>query len=111
MDAGVGPMLFPVIEILLRRLEPLEAKPLQRRPFRVSYTALDFSFPIRMSDPARQGHCTVMPEHVAVQGIECGVVYIRGENAFAQIIEDNHASDTTEPAKGFFVQFSPGLRT
>lgn len=44
-----------------------------------------------------------MPEHVAIQGIEYGVVYVRSENAFAQIIEDNHASDTTEPAKGFLV--------
>src|ERR1700722_18781800 len=111
MDAGVGPMLFPVIEILLRRLETLEAKPLQRRPFRVSYTALDFSFPIRMADPAREGHGTVMPEHVAVKRIECGVVYVRGENAFAQIVEDNHASDATKPAKSFLVQLGPCLRT
>jgi hypothetical protein len=51
-----------------------------------------------------------MPEHVAVKGIECGVVYVRGENAFAQVIEDNHASDATEPAKGFLVQLCLGLR-
>ena len=55
-------------------------------------TALDLSFPVRMPDAARQGHGAVMPEHVAVKGIECGVVYVRGEDAFAQIIEDNHAS-------------------
>jgi len=77
----------------------------------VSDTALDFSFPIRMSDPARQGHRTVMPEHVAIKRIERGVVYVRGENAFAQIIEDNYAIDTTVPAKGFLVQLRPGLRT
>jgi len=55
MDAGVGPMLFPVIEIILRRLETLETEPFQWCLFRVSYTALDFSFPIRMPDPTRQG--------------------------------------------------------
>jgi hypothetical protein len=60
-----------------------------------------------MADSARQGHRAVMPEHVAIKGIECGVVDVRGENAFAQIIEDNHASDTTEPAKGFLVQLCP----
>lgn len=52
-----------------------------------------------------------MPEHVAVQGIERGVVYVRGETAFAQIIEDDHASDTAEPAKSFLMQLCPRLRT
>ena len=111
MDARVGPARFPLIKVILRCLKTLEAEPFQRCPFRVSDTALDFSFPIRMPDPAWQGHRAVMPEHVAVQGIECGVVYVRGENAFAQIIEDNHASNTAEPAKGFLMQLSPGLRT
>ena len=73
--------------------------------------ALHFSFPIRMPDAAWQRHRAVMPEHVAVQRVERGVVYVGSENAFAQIIEDNHASDTTEPTKGFLVQFCPGLRT
>jgi hypothetical protein len=52
-----------------------------------------------------------MPERVAIQGIECRVVYVWGENAFAQVIEDNHASDTTEPAKRLLVQLCPCLRT
>jgi hypothetical protein len=111
MDARVGPVGFPMIKVILRRLETLEAEPFQRCPFGVPDTALDFSFPIWMSDPARQGHSPVMPKHVAIQGIECGVVYVGSENAFAQIVEDNHTSDTAEPAKGFLMQLSPCLRT
>jgi hypothetical protein len=52
-----------------------------------------------------------VPEHVAVQRIERGVVYIGSQNAFALIIEDNHASDTTQATEGFLVQFCPSLRT
>ena len=73
--------------------------------------ALDFSFPIRMPDPAGQRHSAIVPEHVAVERVERGIVDVGRENAFAQIIEDNHASDTTQPAKGLLVQFGPGLRT
>ena len=48
-------MGFPMIKVILRRLETLETEPFQWCLFRVSYTALDFSFPIRMPDPTRQG--------------------------------------------------------
>jgi hypothetical protein len=53
VNACVGPVRFPTIEIILRRLEAFEAESFQRCPFRMSDTTLDFPFPIRMSDPAR----------------------------------------------------------
>src|ERR1017187_3461845 len=111
MDARIGPARFPLIQVILRCLETFEAETFQRCLLRVPDSALDLSLPVRMPNPAWQGYRAVMPEHIAIQRIECGVVYIRGENAFAQIIEDNHASDTTEPAKGFLVQLCPCLRT
>jgi hypothetical protein len=78
VDARVGPARFPLIKVILRLLETLEAEPFQRCPFGVSDTTRDLSSPIRMPDPARQRHRAVMPEHVAVKWIECGVVYVRG---------------------------------
>jgi hypothetical protein len=42
MDARVGPMRFPMIKVILRCLETLEAEPFQRSSFRVPDTALDF---------------------------------------------------------------------
>ena len=111
MDARVGPARFPLIQVILRLLETFETETFQRCLFRVPDSALDLSLPVRMPDPAWQGYRTVVPEHVAIQRIECGVVYVRRENAFAQIIEHNHTSDTTEPAKSFFMQLSPCLRT
>ena len=62
-----------------------------------------FSLAIRIGDPAGQRDDVVVPEHVAVQRVERGVIYVGSENSFAQIIEDNHASDTTQPTKGFLV--------
>ena len=92
MDARVSPAGFPMIKVILRRLEIFEAESLQRCPFRVSDTTLDLPFPIRMPNAAWQRHCPIVPEHLAVQRVESGIVYVGSENAFAQIIEDNHAS-------------------
>src|ERR1700733_236729 len=74
MNARVGPARLPPIKVILRLLETLETESFQRCLFRMSDAAFDFSFPIRMPHPARQRHGAVMPEHVAVKGIECGVV-------------------------------------
>ena len=42
MDARVGPLSFPVIEISLRLLQALKAQAFQRRVLGVSDAALDF---------------------------------------------------------------------
>ena len=52
-----------------------------------------------------------MLQHVAVQRIERGIVDVGSEHALAQIVEHDHASDATQPAKGLLVQFGPDLRT
>jgi len=63
-----------------------------------------------MPDATWQRNSAIVPEHVAVQRVERGVVYVGSENAFVQVIEDNHASDAAQPTKGFLVQFGPSLR-
>ena len=43
-----------------------------------------------MPDALRQGHSTVILEHIAVQGVELGVVDVGGEHAIAQIIQHHN---------------------
>ena len=46
VDARVGPVRLPAIEIRLRRLERLEAQAFQRRLLRVADAGFDFPFAI-----------------------------------------------------------------
>jgi len=50
-------------------------------------------------------------EHVAVQRINSGIVDVRLEHPFAQIVEHDDFGHAAQPAKGFLVQLSPRLRT
>jgi hypothetical protein len=50
-----------------------------------------------------------MPEHIAVQRVERGIVNIGVEHALAQIVEDNNARGSAQPTKGLLVQFGPDL--
>jgi len=44
VDARIGPVRLPAIQVRLRRLDRLEAQPLQRRLLRVADAGLDFPF-------------------------------------------------------------------
>ena len=74
MDAGIGPALFPVIEIGLSLLQALEALTLERSFLGVADAGFDFTFSIRVSDSARHGHHAVVRKHIAVERIERGIV-------------------------------------
>ena len=52
-----------------------------------------------------------MPQHVAVQRVERGIVDVGREHAFAQVVEHDHSRDAAQPAKGLLMQFGPDLRT
>ena len=51
VDAGVRPACLPVIEIVLRELDTLEALTLERGALRVTDARFDLALPIRMPDP------------------------------------------------------------
>ena len=74
-------------------------------------TAFDFAFAIGIVDTARQRDRAVMFQHVAVEGIDGGIVDVGREHAFAEIIQDDDAGAAAEPAKGLLMQFRPDLRT
>jgi hypothetical protein len=109
VNAGVGPAFFPVIQIGLGLVESFETQSFQGRLLRMADTAFHFAFPVRMADAARQRRCAVMPEHIAVQRVERGIVNIGVEHALAQIVENNNACGSAQPAKGLLVQLGPDL--
>ena len=111
MDAGIGPVLVPAIEVGLRRLDRLEAQALQRRPLRVADAGFDFPFAIGIADATRQRDRAVVREHVAIQRIERRIVDVRREHAFFQIIEHDHGRRAAQPTERALVQLAPDLRT
>jgi hypothetical protein len=71
----------------LRLVETLEAQSFERRLLRMADARFDLPFAIGIADPAREGDYPVMREYIAIEGIERGVVDVRGEDPFFQIIE------------------------
>ena len=71
----------------MRGLDRLEAEPFQRRLLRVADARFDFPFAIGIADAARQRDDAVMREHVAIERIDRGIVDVRREHAFAQVVE------------------------
>src|SRR6476661_8726495 len=107
MNARIGPVIFPAIEIGLRGLDRLEALALQRRLLRGPHSALDFAFSIRIADAAWQRDDTVMAQQVAIERIECRVVDVGREDALFQVIEDDDLRRAAEPTKRPLVQLAP----
>jgi len=50
-------------------------------------------------------------EQIAIKWIEYGIVDVGSEHAFAQVIQHQNAHGATQPAKCFFVQLGPDVRT
>ncbi len=98
-----------MIEIGLCCGQTLETQPLERGALGVADPAFDLSFSIRIANPARQRDGAIVRQHVAVQGIESGIVDIGSQHALAEIVEDDNACSAAEPAKGLFMQFGPDL--
>ena len=81
VDAGIGPMDLPAIQVRLRGLQRLEAQPLERRLLRVADAGFHFAFAIGIADAARQCDHAVVGEHIAIQRIERRIVDVRREHA------------------------------
>jgi hypothetical protein len=100
-----------VIEVGLGFFQTVEAQAFQRCSLGVTDARFDLAFAVRILDAAGHGHRAVVREHIAIEGIESGIVNVGDEHALTQIIEHDDASGAAEPAKGSFVQFGPDSRT
>jgi hypothetical protein len=65
---------------------------------------------IWIADTTRQRDGAVVREEVAVARIERRVVDVRSEDAFLEIVEDDHTDRAAEATKCALVQFRPDLR-
>src|SRR5208282_726525 len=107
VDARVCPPFFPVVEISLGLFQAFEAQAFEWCSLGMTNTCLDFPFSVWILNPARHGDRAVVGEHVAVERIECGIVNVSDEHAFAQIVEHDDASATAQPTKSLLMQFGP----
>ena len=110
MDARVGPVRVPAIEIGLRRLDRVEALAVQRRLLGVADADFDFAFPIGIADATRHRDDAVVREHVAIERIERRVVDVGREHALFEVVEDDDGRGAAQTTKGPLVQLAPDLR-
>ena len=71
---------------------------------------LPLPFAIRIADSAREGDYAVVRQHITIKRIQRGVVDVRGEDPFFQIVEDDDADKAPQPAQRAFVELRPDLR-
>ena len=71
---------------------------------------LDFPLAIGVPDATGQRHGVVVPEHVAVERVQRGIVEVRGEDALLQIVQNHDPDGAAEPAERLFVQLGPPAR-
>jgi hypothetical protein len=103
VNARIGPVRIPAIEIGLGGLKRLEAQALQRRALGVPDSRFDFALAIGIADAARQGDCAVVSQDIAIERVDRGIVDIRRQHAFLEVVEDDNRRRTTQPTKGAFV--------
>jgi hypothetical protein len=108
VDAGVGPALLPAIEVGLRRVHPLEAKPAQLE-LRVPDARLALALAIGMLHPARQRRHAVVRQEVAIQRVE-GRVDVGLEHTLLEVVEHDELHGAAQPAEGALVQLCPDAR-
>ena len=107
MNASIGAASFPTIQIGLCFFQTLEAFPFERCLLGMSDGGLDFFFSIGIFNPARQSHHSVVRQHVAIEWIQSGIIEIRDEDAFPQVVENDDAGTATQSTEGSLVQLGP----
>jgi hypothetical protein len=69
----------------------------------VADAAFHLPFSIWISRAARHHNCAVVRQHIAVQRIQRGIVDVRLENAFLQVVRHDDLDRAAEPAECFLV--------
>ena len=111
VDARVGPVRLPAIQMGVRLLQALEAQSVQRRALRMANARFDFAFAIRIAHATWEADDPIVREHVAIDGIERRVVDVRREHAFFESVEDDEARRAAQPAKRPLVELATSARS
>jgi hypothetical protein len=75
-------------------LQAFEAQPFQRRVFRMTDAPFHLPLAIRVGHSAGQRDGLVVPQYVAVQRVDGGIVDVGDEHALAQIVEHDGPGHT-----------------
>jgi len=110
VDTRVRPALFPAIQVRLRLGERAKALAPERCLLCMADAGFHLPFAIGIADATRQGDRAVMRKHITIERIQSGVVDVRREHAFAQIVEHDDSDGAAQTAKRIFVQLGPDLR-
>lgn len=103
------PLLFPMHEKGVLRLDRFEAPPRQSRGLGVLDRVFHGPFSVRITNAGRIGHDRVMGEHRRVQAVQLRLVDVRADDALFQVIEHHVLAATAEVAEGLLVKPRPHL--
>lgn len=103
--------LLPVPQELVLGFQCLEAPSGQRGAPGMFNRTLDASFPIGIGRPGGIGEHGVMSQDRAVNRVELGLVHVRLEDAFLQVVEHDIAGNATKIPERLFVKLRPDLLT
>ncbi len=104
------PTFIPAIEMVILLLDALEAPSFQSRFLRVANLRFNLAFQIGCVRAAGQSENAVMFEHLRVKRVEFGIIDVRLDHAFFEIIQANGVGRAAELRERLFMQFAPDLR-
>src|SRR5215212_2920251 len=110
VNARISPVCFPAIEISLCCFQTLEALAFEWCFLRMAHPGFNLTFAIWISHSARHGYHAVVGQHITVERIEGGVVDVRSEHSFTQIVEHDDPHTAAQPAERCFMEFGPDAR-
>src|SRR5215469_14663233 len=82
VDAGIGPVCFPLIEISLRLLQTFKALALERRFLGMANSRFHLALSIWIMNSTRQRNYAVVSQDIAEQRIQSGIINVRRQYTF-----------------------------
>jgi hypothetical protein len=110
VDAGVRPALLPAVQVCLCCFQAFKAQSPERSALSVPDARLDLTLAVRIPYPTGQRHGPVVSQQVSIEWVQRGIVDVRCDDAFAQVIEDDHADRAAQTPEGTLVKLGPDSR-
>ena len=111
VNPGCRPLFLPIQKKGILVLNGFESPTLHCRALRVLDGVLDRSLAIRITHSSRIGSHAVMRQHRCIQAIELGLVQVRLDHSFLEIVENDVLRAPSKITKRLFVKSAPGFGT